>query len=540
MPKSQINKKIKGESGNSIEWLKLSQIINGYEQLSEFNLYHVPMDINKEIFDYLIELSNKNETSENLSCLEAKRKLFGLCLYLNSLSSTNTSKANSKNDYLLFIIERYLNDNEKSMTNLFSNYKNEIYLWLCKKHDSIIKLLFNKINESFVKCSNLLIGLLEFIAFDKQIRKSYGSKIVNVIYDNWNLLSNHWNSDNIEKKNILLNLLIKTVLIESTPINNSTGYVHISEMYMSLLVDNSTNLSFKCKLLDLLYFFCDSPAPYLAKTYLNKFVSQLAFKSSELVEGDEAYDDYLNAIRKLLISLELSSSIDLLNIIVNIACRESKHICDTEIQQTLSRFIKRMDSAKQTSVISSYWDSYFKKSNESIGSSEDRKYYTFQKVILNFLNNCDKPVFLDFMCLNINYLIKILEVDLKEDDFYGNCIDNKCAFEIIELAYKRLHKDEIFYSNAKLCITYETGRFGQVKDGKELTKEVLKKSRKHQCEEIRVLSSFEGEKLAKYKEILRETRCAAYNCLISLFIRTQTEPKLYFAFLFKDDAGKVT
>ena len=31
---------------------------------------------------------------------------------------------------------------------------------------------------------------------------------------------------------------------------------------------------------------------------------------------------------------------------------------------------------------------------------------------------------------------------------------------------------------------------------------------------------------------------AAYNCLVSLFIRTQTEPKLYLACLFKDDVAK--
>lgn len=36
----------------------------------------------------------------------------------------------------------------------------------------------------------------------------------------------------------------------------------------------------------------------------------------------------------------------------------------------------------------------------------------------------------------------------------------------------------------------------------------------------------------------RQLHCSAYNCLTALFIRTQTEPKLYLACLFKDDTNK--
>ena len=41
-----------------------------------------------------------------------------------------------------------------------------------------------------------------------------------------------------------------------------------------------------------------------------------------------------------------------------------------------------------------------------------------------------------------------------------------------------------------------------------------------------------------YLEMKRQLHCSAYNCLVALFIRTQTEPKLFLAFLFKDDANK--
>lgn len=134
-------------------------------------------------------------------------------------------------------------------------------------------------------------------------------------------------------------------------------------------------------------------------------------------------------------------------------------------------------------------------------------------------------------------LYKIIELNLflKESTYEVVATNKRCVFELIELAYKRFHKDEVFYSGAKLCIAFETAKFGNVKDGKELTKDVLRKCRKTISEELK----FAGN---ENQEVLDQTQlqlhCSAYNCLVSLFIRTQTEPKLYLACLFKDDSVK--
>ena len=119
-------------------------------------------------------------------------------------------------------------------------------------------------------------------------------------------------------------------------------------------------------------------------------------------------------------------------------------------------------------------------------------------------------------------------------------MNKKCAFELLELTYKRLHKDEIFFASAKLCIAFETTKHGKAKDGKELTKEVLRKCRKSLCEEVKFISNMSDAALSKLNNLQLQLHCAAYNCLVSLFIRTQTEPKLYLACLFKDDTAKVT
>ena len=145
---------------------------------------------------------------------------------------------------------------------------------------------------------------------------------------------------------------------------------------------------------------------------------------------------------------------------------------------------------------------------------------------------------MEFMCSNVIYLLGLLDSDLKESNFEANCLNKRCVFELLELAYKRLHKDEIFSSNCKLCMAYESAKFGQVKDGKELTKEVLKKCRKFLCDQIKFVSIGNTDTLDKYENFHRQLHCSAYNCLVALFIRTQKEPRLYSAFLFKDDSNK--
>ena len=54
-----------------------------------------------------------------------------------------------------------------------------------------------------------------------------------------------------------------------------------------------------------------------------------------------------------------------------------------------------------------------------------------------------------------------------------------------------------------------------------------------------VLSITDSNELDRMKSLQYQFHCSAYNCLCSLFMRTQTDPKFYLAFLFKDDPSKV-
>lgn len=428
----------------------MSQLISGYEQLSEFGLYTISVDLNRFMFDYVFR-ANPGDGEESLTSSEAKKKLFNLCLSLNFNSLSLKQKTN---DFLVEILDKYLFQSDFDLR----YFKSEILQWALKRNEFVIKYLLDKLTVSFYKSIGLLVSLIEFMGSDKHIRKNYGSKIVHFLYENWELFRPYWTIESsIENKQCLVNLLTKSILIESVQLGK---FKDVSEMYMTLLIDPNTKLNFKCKLLDLLYFFADSPAPFHLKKYLGQFIAQFPLKSNELVEGDDLFNDYLNAIRKILVSLEMSSSIDLLNLIVNVCCREQDHLCDSEIQSCLIRFVKRLECSRQALIIKQYWEMSLGGLNTN--ENDERKFLIFRKILFNFLTNCDRLIFVDFMCLNISFLIGVLDVELRENNFEQNCLNKKCVFEVIELAYKRLHKDEIFFANAKLCVAFERAKFGNL------------------------------------------------------------------------------
>ena len=394
------------------DWLKLSQLISGYEQLSEFKFYELSLDLNRIIFDYLCEQTtadNKGYEQESLTCVEAKTKLLNLCLGLNYASVQQHKSAPGVDDYLIEILDKYLFHTQ--MSTFFSYYRNEICTWICKRHVYVIPYLLGKLKLNFAKCMSLLISVADYLCVDKQQRKTYGTKVVLRLYDNWAMFSDYWQAAaDLENKVLLVSLLTKSILIETIPFGNQQASSRVTEMYMSLLVDTKTKLNFKCKLLDLLYFFSEAPVPFTLKSYMGQFVAQFPLKSTELVKGDDAYNDYVNAIRKILFSIEMSGSFDLINVMVNLFCREAEHICSDEIQACFIRCIKRQEGHKQTALIKHYWEGSFKNLETS---NDERKALIFKKVLINFLKHCEKPTFLEFMCANVVYLIDILDKELK-------------------------------------------------------------------------------------------------------------------------------
>lgn len=167
----------------STDWLKLSQLISGYEQLTEFNLYSLSLDLNRIIFDYLChshESSKSIGQQESLSCVEAKGKLFSFCLSLNYNSLQMALKKGisaSSGDYLLEVLDKCLF--ASGMADFLAHYRAEICFWIGKRYEMVVfGYLVGKLCVSFGKCVNLMIGLMEYVCGDKSQRKTCGKKLV--------------------------------------------------------------------------------------------------------------------------------------------------------------------------------------------------------------------------------------------------------------------------------------------------------------------------------------------------------------------------
>lgn len=187
-------------------------------------MYHFPEGLNRILFDYIVNEDEFGEHQESQTCAEAKRKLLNLTL---SLSSTESDE--NKQDYLVQIIDKYLfsthsvgSASSRDMTRFLQYYKNEIFQWICKRHNVIFKYVLGKISLAFVKSVNLLAHVVEYVAStDKTLRKTFGPKLVAYLYENWHVFKEFWqNSETcVDYKLALVNLLTKSLLIESFQVN---------------------------------------------------------------------------------------------------------------------------------------------------------------------------------------------------------------------------------------------------------------------------------------------------------------------------------
>ena len=380
----------------------------------------------------------------------------------------------------------------------------------------------------------------------------------------------------MEKKTALVQLLFKALAIESvdfSPSSSTKGDTgsssrHVADMYTSLLIDASLKLSFKARLLELLCFFGDAPAPFLLRLYLSQFITScFPLRSSELKSnGDsEQLADYVSCVSKMLSAMELMSSsggqMDLFEAVVNIYVREEEHVCERQIEASLGRMVRRSSGPDQLRLVTKVWSDVFvvdgADSTQNKHVYDERRMRLFGKVLLTLLAHCDKWTLVEFLISAtttttatasasgavIMDVMSELDGELREATYEAASARKRCMFELLELAYKRLYKDEMFAASARICVAYETRKFaaagGAVKDGKELTKDVLRKCRKYMCEDVCFVANKVDDALARCARMQRQLHCAAFNCLVALFCRTQSEPKLYLAFLFKDDVDKV-
>ena len=462
-------------------------------------------------------------------------------------------------------------------TYLLTLFKHQITSWLGTTPHFII----NNIGQlsTIEQCRSVvsfLTIILDLCSREKDLRQQYGRQFIDGIYTCYPLFSLLSRSTNLDDKLLIVTLLTKTFIIDSRLLINHEQFDQISQIYLSLLIDKQLNLTFKTRLLDLLPFFAsldtDEEIPEdkrkkwsedFSRTLHTFTADCFPLKSTEFHQKTQEYHDYQGAIRKILSALELSSSFILFELLIWMLSSEQHHIFEEEILSSISRYvIKLNDQNKQLNLLDYIYKILFGKN--PLFHLEHRL-NALEKFLLKILTSVKKSTLIEFYKKSIGNLILDqldTKLDLTSPTIVSILINQIATYRFINYMYTILNKDEVFgmnsiiakvfyetvqsqeerrkYLNAEIPIT--TIKIGATMDGKELTKYAIARARA-QFIDGKIFKSIEMNIPITEKEmkinLIRTLAISSFNCLISILICTQTEAKLYKAFIFDANASKV-
>jgi hypothetical protein len=463
-------------------------------------------------------------------------------------------------------------------TYLLTLFKHQITSWLGTTPHFII----NNIGElkTIEQCRSVVSFLtivLDLCSREKDIRQQFGRQFVDGIYTCWPLFSSLSRSINLDDKLLIVTLLTKTFIIDSRLLISHEQFEQISQMYLLLLIDKQLNLTFKIRLLDLLPFFAsldtdNELTEHQRRKWSDDFSRTLhtftadcfPLKSTEFHKNTQEYHDYQGAIRKILSALELSSSFILFELLIWLLCCEQHHIFEDEILSSINRYvIKLNDQAKQLNLLEYIQKILF---GQNPLFHLEHRLNALEKFILKILTSVKKSTLIEFYKKNISLFILEqldIKIDLLSTSIISILINKISAYHFIDYMYTILNKDDVFGLNSSIAkVFYDTVKnqeearkilhvdmpitavkIGEIMDGKELTKYAIARARA-QFIDGKIMKSMEMNLTTIEKEmkihLIRSLAISSFNCLISILICTQTEAKLYKAFIFDANASKVS
>ncbi|XP_041364232.1 DNA-dependent protein kinase catalytic subunit-like [Gigantopelta aegis] len=411
----------------------------------------------------------------------------------------------------------------------FSLFKSVIALQLTKTLDVSIPLLAKRAGSDARHVNTILVAMVDYIVCDRSLRKKYGERMVSVVLMQWRHFRS-WclDSSSADLQELAVLLFTKLLLLDSKFASNTShpAYQTVFEMYETLLTDSRTNLTFKNRVLDLLPFFALVEKPYISKlkASLDTFISNhFPLKSSELTKDSPKFIDYITAIDKLLSALELSCNPVLLEVVISIFCRESRHAHEDEIQKCLTKFIRKLPGDKQKLALDIPYGIFVK---EGSFPAEIRR-ATLERVCLPMLQLAKKSALIEFFCEHIVEIMQTVEAKQVKSALENQLISKTCCFELLEVLYSRLSKEEL---NTKNSVINQKYCGAKAETGKELTLKITKSAHEAKSEDIRGETTLLEER--------RQYHCSAYNLLIAVISCTQTDSKFYNGFLFSDKEAK--
>ncbi|KAK7005038.1 DNA-dependent protein kinase catalytic subunit, partial [Biomphalaria glabrata] len=378
----------------------------------------------------------------------------------------------------------------------------------------------------------LLVAVLDHVAKDRMLRKNIGVKLCQAILGFLNqqksCLEGESSADN---QRLLLLILTKLFLIDGQIAKDSSSetFQSLSDMYQCILKDPKTNMAIKNEALVLLPFFVTAKSQqdkYLKETLDRFIVDNFPLTSTEFEPGTSKYKDYITAIDRILVAMEMTGSLMLLNIVISVYCRETEHIHSEAIQLGINRFVQRLPLDQQLLALDVPFSVFV---NDNSYLPHVRR-AAVENVCLPILRVVSTSALLQFFSSHIQEIIRYLDQTLNKnvESALENQLSTKIGcFQLLEIMYARLSKEEV---NSQTSVINQKLCEGKVDTGKEMTQKITKCAHEARSEDVR------GETLLP--DLRRQYHCFAYNLLIAIISCVQTDLKFYKGFLFQDNISK--
>ncbi|GAB6025762.1 hypothetical protein CHUAL_011747 [Chamberlinius hualienensis] len=412
-----------------------------------------------------------------------------------------------------------------------------VVTYIVENADISVPYMINKLGKLQMINSSILLSVIDSLADNSQLRKKYSRVFVEKMFRNWQNLQSLWHpkaSPNVKRLIVftlqrVLVLEAKALLLQTNLTNNKSDFTSALDSFLCLLVDTNINLTFKGHLLDLLPNFTSLTAEYsleLKKNLIKMAVMHFPLKSSQLPVKSPQYNEYITVFTKFLFALEMSGSLMILELLLELVCVEPKHVCDDYLQNTLASVIKNASLEKQRLLIYTVYNLYDKGTAEEEGFRQ----IVVEKFLAPLLSRASGKVVIDFFEENIKAITSsIADKSLKTNDvnYYRQLVSKLCSLILVTILYNRCTGNQLNTLESRVNTSFCGG---SAKTGKELTQEITRAAHNIKKENM------QGE--TAFLEMRRRCRCAAYNCLIAVISCTQTDVKFYTGFLFSENPVK--
>ncbi|XP_076335270.1 DNA-dependent protein kinase catalytic subunit-like isoform X2 [Tachypleus tridentatus] len=416
---------------------------------------------------------------------------------------------------------------------VFGLFRAKISSYLAKTASTSFSLLIENTKKAPKVVPEIILGVLDFISSNRNIRKEVGTGVVESLFSCWEKLSHWWSNaaDEGDLNNTVV-LLTKLLIIDPAVVTScALPYDQsLCSVFINLLTRKGMGLPFVGHVLDLLAYFLknhDINKEALIRNALNELAANnFPLQSTEFVVSSLRYNNYVTIFRKILTALELSGSLILLTFVVGIMCRETSHLLKDEIQKSIARSVCRLKPEDQVTSMDTLLGMFLHEDQYPA----EMKLGIIERVCVPILRVLSKPVLTDFFVKNIHSIMEVVSSKVikgSEERIKAQLLIKIGAFQLTEVLFSCLPKE---VTSSKESLINKAFCDGNVDTGKELTTELTRQSHTTKKEDLR------GE--TTLYDVRRRLSCAAYNVLIAVISCTQSDPKFYNVFLFQENSAK--